>query len=239
MPSLVPRRKACMRFSNLVLITFFLTISSFSWANTPVSFAFISEDGRYNFDGSFTIKADMDVVWDVLTDYNHVSNFISNMHSKVKKRDGNDLEVEQDAGGGFLFIQEHLKALLDIHEEPQQSISFNDVSHKAFELYSGVWHLQADPATGEVKVIYDLQATRSKGTPDFLTSDLFSGSLGDLLNETQREIAKRQVRKDKSVLEAAKRLATAVPTALVTPSPTMLITIVPTPTGSNDHASDN
>jgi len=228
-----------MRFSHLVLVTFLLAISSFSWADTPVSFSFISEDGRYNFDGSFLIKADMDVVWDVLTDYNHVSNFISNMHSKVKKRDGNDLMVEQDAGGGFLFIQEHLKATLDIHEEPQQSISFNDVSHKAFELYSGVWHLQADPATGEVKVIYDLQATRSKATPDFLTSDLFSGSLGDLLNETQREIAKRQVRKDKTALEAARRLATAVPTVVLTSNPTMMITIIPTATVSVERASDN
>jgi hypothetical protein len=223
-----------MRFLHLVSIIFLLTTSSFSWANTPVSFAFISEDGRYNFDGSFSIKADMDVVWDVLTDYNHVSNFISNMHSRIKKRDGNDLMVDQDAGGGFLFIQEHLRATLDIHEEPLQSISFNDVSHKAFELYSGVWHLQTDPATGEVKVTYHLQATRSKATPDFLNSDLFSGSLGDLLNET-----KRQIRKDKSVLEMAKRSATAVPTALLKPSPTALMTIIPTPAASNDRASDN
>ena len=114
-----------------------------------------------------TVKADADVVWDVLTDYNHVSNFISNMHSHIQKKDGNDLTVEQDAGGGFLFIQEHLKALLTIHEEPLQSISFNDVSHKAFELYSGLWRLQPDTASGEIKVTYELQATRNKKTPNF------------------------------------------------------------------------
>jgi len=210
-----------MRFLTILLsflLGFLLLGVRFSWANTPVFFTFLSEDGRYNFDGGFTVKADPDVVWDVLTDYNHVSNFISNMHSRIKKTDGNDLIVEQDAGGGFLFIQEHLKALLTIHEEPLQSISFNDVSHKAFELYSGLWRLQPDPASGEIKVTYELQATRNKKTPDFLTSDLFSGSLGDLLNETQREISKRQARKDKINLELAKKMATALPTPL--PSPT-------------------
>jgi hypothetical protein len=208
-----------MRFPPIFLTVFlgFLLIGvNSSWANTPIFFTFISEDGLYNFDGGLTVKADMDVVWDVLTDYNHVSNFISNMHSHIKKQDGNDLIVEQDAGGGFLFIQEHLKALLAIHEEPLQSISFNDVSHKAFELYSGVWRLQLDQATGEVKVTYELQATRNKNTPSFLTSDLFSGSLADLLNETQREVLKRQARKDKAALELGRKLATAVPTQVIT-----------------------
>lgn len=210
-----------MRFALIFspLLSFFLILSSSSWANTPVYFTFVSEDGRYNFDGSFTVKADPEVVWDVLTDYNHVSNFVANMHSHIKKTDGNDLIVEQDAGGGFLFIQEHIKALLAIHEEPLQSVSFNDVSHKAFELYSGVWHLQPSLTPGEIKVTYELQATRNVKTPNFLTSDLFSGSLGDLLSETQREIDKRQGRKDKLALEAARRLAKMSPTPVMTPHP--------------------
>ena len=200
---------------------FFLNVD-FSRANTPVFFTFISEDGRYNFEGGFTVKADMDVVWNVLTDFNHVSSFVSNMHSHIKKEDGNDLIVAQDAGGGFLIIQEHIKALLEIHEEPLQSISFNDVSHKDFELYSGVWHLQPDPVSGEIKVTYELLAARDKDTPAFLTVDLFSGSLGDLLAETQKEISKRQLRKDKAELEAAQKSGTVVPTTSPTASPTIV-----------------
>jgi|SRR5665213_270016 len=205
-----------MRFLAVFLVasSLFLLDVNFSHSNTPVFFTFISEDGRYNFEGGFTVKADMDVVWNVLTDFNHVSNFVSNMHSRVKKEDGNDLMVEQDAGGGFLIIQEHIKALLDIHEEPLQSISFNDVSHKDFELYSGVWHLQPDPVLDEIKVTYELLAARNKNTPNFLTMDLFSGSLGDLLSETQKEISKRQLRKDKTIIEVARKLGTVVPTPL-------------------------
>ncbi len=208
-------------FFVLEIAVFFLLNISFVQANTPVFFTFISDDGRYNFEGGFSVKADMDVIWNVLTDYNHVSSFVSNMHSRVKKDDGNDLLVEQDAGGGFLIIQEHIKALLTIHEEPLQSISFNDVSHENFELYSGVWHLQQDKGTDEVKVTYELQATRDKNTPVFLTSDLFSGSLGDLLFETQREISKRQLRKEKKAMETILKFSTVTPTDLVTASPTV------------------
>jgi len=201
---------------------FFLLSTHFSQANSPVFFSFISDDGRYNFEGGFSVKADADVVWSVLTDYNHVSSFISNMHSRVKKDDGNDLLVEQDAGGGFLIIQEHIKAFLAIHEEPLQSISFNDVSHKNFQLYSGVWHLQPDSIMGEIKVTYELQAKRDKSTPSFLTADLFSGSLGDLLSETQREISKRQLRKDKNTIEKIRKSSTVIPTVSAMVSKTVV-----------------
>jgi hypothetical protein len=199
---------------------FFLLPLHLFCANTPIFFSFISDDGRYNFEGGFSVEADADVVWSVLTDYNHVSSFVSNMHSRVKKDDGNDLLVEQDAGGGFLIIQEHIKALLAIHEEPFQSISFNDVSHKNFELYSGVWDLQPDTIAGQIKVTYELQATRDKSTPNFLTADLFSNSLGDLLSETQREIYKRQLRKEKNALEEARKMSVVAPTTSVTAYPT-------------------
>jgi hypothetical protein len=210
-----------LRYFAAANFLFFLNVH-FSQANKPVFFIFISDDGRYNFEGGFSVKADTDVVWSVLTDYNHVSGFVSNMHSHVKKEDGNDLMVEQDAGGGFLIIQEHIKALVAIHEEPLQSISFNDVSHKNFKLYSGVWNLQPNPVTGEIKVTYEIQATRDKNTPSFLTGDLFSGSLGDLLSETQSEMSKRQLKKDRSVMEIMRKLETVVPTPSVTVTPTIV-----------------
>jgi hypothetical protein len=204
----------------IVLVCLFFLNTGMARANTPVFFTFNSDNGCYNFEGSFGAKADMDVVWSVLTDYKHVSNFISNMNSHVKKESGNDLLVEQEAGGGFLIIQEHVKALLEVHEDPFQSVSFNDVSHRDFKLYSGVWHLLPDALTGEVKVTYELLAARNKKTPGFLTADLFGGSLGDLLDQTQREISKRQLRKEKKAQETAHKSATAAPTPIGSPVPT-------------------
>jgi hypothetical protein len=128
--------------------------------------------------------------------------------------------VEQEAGGGFLIIQEYVKALLAVHEEPFQTVSFNDVSHKDFEIYSGVWHLQPDSSTGEIKVIYELLTIRNKKTPSFLTADLFGDSLGDLLFDTQKEMLKRQLKKDKKAQETVRSTMTAAPT--VKPVPTIV-----------------
>jgi ribosome-associated toxin RatA of RatAB toxin-antitoxin module len=196
-----------------ILMVFLFTIAV--QAETPVFFTFISEDGHYNFDGGFSIKADPSVVWDVLTDYNHYNRYIANIKARVVQgKPGDDLLVDQDAGGGFLFIQEHIKARLDVHQVPEQSISFQDVDHKQFALYAGVWTIQPDPSNGEVKVAYVLQAARNKATPDFLTSDLFGGSIGDLLNEMKVEMARRQARKDKNDADEAKKTATPLkPTA--------------------------
>jgi hypothetical protein len=70
-------------------------------------------------------------------------------------------------------------------------------------------------------VTYELLAARDKNTPRFLTGDLFSGSLDDLLSETQKEISKRQLHKDKLVLEAPRKFEIAVvPTPLATAVPT-------------------
>jgi len=195
---------------------FSLFYSGNAWADKPVFYSFLCEDGHYNFDGGFAVKADPSVVWDVLTDYNHYNRFISNLKAKVIKGNlGEDRLVEQDAGGGFLFIQEHLRARLDIHEVMGQSISFQDIDHKQFALYAGAWTLQSDPQTNEVRVLYDLQATRSKTTPDFLTTDLFGSSLGDLLLEMKKEMTRREAKREKD----NSALAAPSPTAKVTPVP--------------------
>jgi hypothetical protein len=135
------------------------------------------------------------------------------MHSHVIKRQANDLLVDQVAGGGFLFINMTIEATLLIHEEPLQAIYFADIDHKHFARYEGVWTITAEPE-GEVQVTYHLEAQRNQGTPDFLTADLFCGSLGDLLAETRREIKRRQAK----VLQEA----TPTPSSAPIPSPTVL-----------------
>ncbi len=197
----------------LLLVLFFC--NKHSWAEKPVFYAFTSEDGHYNFDGGFSIKADPSVVWDVLTDYNHYNRYISNIKAKViREKPGEDLIVEQDAGGGFLFIQEHIKARLDVHEVAEQSISFQDIDHEHFLLYAGVWTLRFDPEQDEVVVGYALQATRSPQTPKFLTSDLFGSSLGDLLSEMKKEMVRREAKREKQLNLAVKTNPSPVATLI-------------------------
>lgn len=206
-----------LRLLLTLLLALFLS-SKDSWADSPVFYSFTSESGHYNFEGGFNIKADPSVVWDVLTDYNHYNHYINNLKAKVvRDKPGEDLVVEQDAGGGFLFIQEHIKARLDVHEVAEQSISFQDIDHTHFTLYAGVWTLRFDPEQDEVSVGYALEATRSPQTPRFLTSDLFGSSLGDLLSEMEKEMVRRESKREQQLKLAVKTDPTPVssPTSIV------------------------
>ena len=164
-------------------------------AARPVYFIFQQKDAAtYQFDGGFDAEVDPQTAWEVLTDYNHISDFVSNMRSHVLKRQGNDLLIDQTAGGGFLFINMTVQATLLIHEEPMRAIYLQDIEHKNFADYEGVWTLAPETGGPGVQVTYHLDAQRNLQTPDFLTADLFCGSLGDLLTEMRREMKRRQAK---------------------------------------------
>jgi hypothetical protein len=181
----------------------------------PVYFTFQADGDRYSFNGGFSVKADPAVVWGVLTDYNHYNHFISNIHAHVQKRMGNDLFLDQTAGGGFLFIQLNLHARLYVNEVPNVSMTFQDLEHKHFTYYQGEWKIQPPAPDGTIAITYGLEAERNKKTPDFLTAELFGESSGDLLTEMKKEMIKRQVKKDKELLKTP---VAQTPTPIATPT---------------------
>jgi Polyketide cyclase / dehydrase and lipid transport len=159
-----------------------------------VQFTFRQEGDRYDFDGKFIVDAGARTAWEVLTDYDHFSRFISNMHCHVRRREGNDLWVEQTVGGGFLFIREEVKGLLEIREEPLRGLSLREVSHQNFDSYFGQWEIQPDPSGKQLVITYRLEAERNRRTPSFVTPRLFRRSSEDLMVEMRREILRREAR---------------------------------------------
>lgn len=192
-------------FSTLMLFSFLLGTAGNLFAEDPaVFFTFLADRGRYDFEGGFYVKADPQVVWNVLTDFDHYSKYISNMHCRIRQKDPDGFLVDQTVGGGFLFIQENIHTRLYVQEDPISSVNFTGVDHQAFSSYQGEWKVLAQPPGGQVKVTYDLQVDRSLKTPGFLTQDLFSGSQGDLLGEMRKEILKRQARMEKDQMRDVK-----------------------------------
>ena len=169
-----------------------------------VQFTFRQKLDHYDFNGAFNVTADPQVVWQVLTDYNHFSNFISNMHCHIRQQDGNDLLVQQTVGGGFLFIREEIKGLLKVHEDPFTALSLREISQKSFKLYQGLWKIKPDPSGNSAVVTYELEAEKNSFTPHFVTADLFRQSTEDLMVEMKREIERREVKKQKEALALSK-----------------------------------
>ncbi len=187
-------------FFNSLLAVFFLAglmalpSNGISHPRDKVQFTFRQEGDQYNFNGTFAVDSDQQTAWNVLTDYNHFSKFISNMNCHVRQQDGNDLLVEQTVGGGFLFIREEVKGLLKVHEEPLSVLSLREVSQKHFQVYQGVWKIQPDPTAKTMKITYDLEAQKNLRTPHFVTADLFRQSSEDLMVEMKKEIERREAK---------------------------------------------
>ena len=165
-------------------------------AEDPLKVDFHEKDGSYSIESSFLIEADPDVVWSVLTDYEHIPNYIHNMKiSQVELREGNKVLLKQEAEGGFLFFTQRIRLLLYVQEQPLKSVQFKDIYNKDFSLYKGSWTIQRDPESRDLRITYNLEAKRTFDVPAFLANDAMNGGAKDLLQALRKEMAERQQRK--------------------------------------------
>ena len=179
-------------------LTVFLAASA-GFAEDAVSMAYNEGWGHYNVEGCFSVEADRQTVWDVLTDYGHISQFVGNMKvSEVESRIDDDLILRQEAEGGFLFFTQRIRLLLNVHEVPLRSIRFTDISHKDFYFYQGSWQLEPSSDGRGTEVTYRLDAEQNFSAPAFLASDAVKGGAQDLLNSVRREILQRRQAKAQS-----------------------------------------
>ncbi len=202
----------------LIQTTFAIILTSLSrgavFAADAVSLAFQEKDHVYNINGSFDVAAEPSVVWDVLTGYEHLPQFVGSLKKSEVTRDLGPYHylLEQEFEGGFLFLTKRVRVLLDVHETWYQTILFTDISHKDFEFYEGSWTLSPDAEKG-LKIIYTLKAKQNFDAP--FAGDYMRGGVKDLLDAVRREIVRCQAEeakeKAKSAAMAKQTAATLVP----------------------------
>jgi len=152
-----------------------------------------SGHGTYGVEGHFFVEASTSIAWAVLTDYDHIADFVSSMEqSRIKSRTGAVLLVEQKAKGEFFLFSRSVYVLLEIQEKPQESIQFEDTSHKDFDRYTGSWKLEATKEG--VLVVYNLNVKSNFAVPGFVKRRVVKRSALELLEQVRSEIVKRSGR---------------------------------------------
>jgi Polyketide cyclase / dehydrase and lipid transport len=147
-----------------------------------------SPDGTLRLEGRFTAQASGATAWSVLTDYDHIQDFVSSMRtSRVRCRGDGFLLVEQESVGRALFFQRTLRLLLKVREEPRRSITFEDVSRASFERYEGSWSLRETP--GGVDVTYRLATRGGSMTPGFVMRGASRRMVEELLGQVRAEMS--------------------------------------------------
>ncbi len=161
-----------------------------------VSLDFHEKDGHVQVEGSFLVEADQKTAWNVLTDYDHIPQFVRNMKiSHIQIREGNDVLVHQVGEGGFLFFTQKIRLFLHIQETPDRVITFKDMAHKEFKTYEGAWTIDRKSGGLTLKITYQLDAVLNFSAPAFLADDAMGGGARDLLQSVRKEILARQVAK--------------------------------------------
>ena len=75
------------------------------------------------------------VAWEVLSDYDHLAQFIPDIDSsRVVSRDGDRLVVEQKGAIGFFFYRQPVEVTFSVLEEPMRRISARAVGGNIREL---------------------------------------------------------------------------------------------------------
>src|SRR2546430_317601 len=90
----------------------------------------IERQGEYiTVNASALMQVDARIAWEVLSDYDHLAQFIPDMKSsRVVSRDGNRVRVEQKGDFGFFFYRQPVEVMLEVAEEPRRRIDARRIS---------------------------------------------------------------------------------------------------------------
>ena len=90
----------------------------------------IERQGEYiTVNASALMQVDSRIAWEVLSDYDHLAQFIPDMKSsRVMSRDGNRVRVEQKGDFGFFFYRQPVEVMLEVVEEPRRRIDARRIS---------------------------------------------------------------------------------------------------------------
>ncbi|XWS44628.1 hypothetical protein CRYUN_Cryun15aG0064500 [Craigia yunnanensis] len=91
---------------------------------------------------SITVKAPVCEVWNVLTTYESLPEIVPNLAiSKILSRENNKVRILQEGCKGLLYMVLHARVVLDLHEQLEQEISFEQVEGD-FDSFQGRWLLE-------------------------------------------------------------------------------------------------
>ncbi len=150
----------------------------------------LTQRNVYEVEGGFQVPVPRSVAWAVLTDYEHIGDFVPAVKRSwvAEEKDGEAL-VGQDLAGGWLFFSCRVVLRLEVREAPPEKIHFKELSEKDFVSYAGGWTLEEIP--GGTSVVYRLRAEPKFHVPGFMLRSVLKGGAQDLLRGVQREMIRR------------------------------------------------
>ena len=141
-----------------------------------------------------TIKAPYALIWQTLTDYGHLSEFIPGMMtSHVIERRGSAAIVEQTGEAGFLFFTYPIEVLIESREEPPAFIGMRVLKGNLKQLDGGYRIEKTGYKDDEFVLRWSGIIERPISLPLFITVPLMRANISDQFRGMVKEIERREV----------------------------------------------
>lgn len=138
---------------------------------------------------SVSVPVDMHTAWQVLTDYDHLADFVPKMRSsRVLSAPGLPLMVEQKGETGFLVFFFPIEVVLRIEEQPPELIRFESVAGNIKKM-QGLWRVVAEE--GGVRLSYRAQLTPGFWVPPVIGPGIIKRDVRAQFEGVAREMLKR------------------------------------------------
>lgn len=129
------------------------------------------------------------LTWQVLTDFDHLSDFVPDMRrSRVISAPGEPLRVEQQGTWHALFFQRRIEVVFAIELDPMRDIAFRAVDGNLRPM-SGHLRLTGRP---DCRIEYRAQSTPAFWIPPLIGPALMRGQIREQLEGVLGEIRRRQ-----------------------------------------------
>jgi hypothetical protein len=147
------------------------------------------ERGTFILAARFEVSEPLDIVRQVLTDYERIPRFMPEVRkSTVVERTIERVVVEQEVDARMFVFSKRIHLLLEIREDGS-TLRFRDTCGRNFSRYEGAWSIDA---TGPRTVVtYELVAKPTFSIPDFLLKRLLRRDADRLITALKTEMSSR------------------------------------------------
>lgn len=146
------------------------------------------------------VKASLDVIWDTLTDYNRLAEFIPGMaSSRVLEKRGNILTVEQSGSARLWVFSYAIDVVVEVTEQRPYAVSVNLISGNLKQLEGGYRLELPGDGSGGYLLIWTGVIEPALPVPPAMTLPLIRNNVTQQFEGMVHEIERREARRVQSM----------------------------------------
>jgi ribosome-associated toxin RatA of RatAB toxin-antitoxin module len=135
----------------------------------------------YQIRSSGAVAATPAVVWRILTDYNHLADYLPNLNStRVVSRDGDRVIVEQFGTARFLFFSQAIRLVVQVQERSPDRIDISLIDGD-MKVYRATWELSPLAGATGTRVVYNATIVPKFEVPGIVGTNVVRKDIAEMM----------------------------------------------------------